>query len=424
MATVIVGAGIIGSATAFYLTQPPSTAPASSIHLVETSPELFASASGHAAGFLARDWFSPSLASLGALSFDLHKKLAKQNNGAEKWGYCRSTGTSLAEVKGKRGDEWLRDGTSRAEAAATHEFMEGSGPAWLTRSRNGDVEVISEDDSTAQVFVTYQIAEDFSFFDTFFSDPLRLSHFLLSTCLERGVQLHQPCQPLSVNNGSKGNISSITITSSADPEKQMSIPCSRLIITAGAWTPRVFETLFPNIKKTIPITSLAGHSLLIRSPRWNIGDETKGEGGCHAVFTTDETGYSPEIFSRVGGEIYIAGLNSAALPLPKRATDRKIDEKSIEVLKATAKRLLGKDNGDDDLEILREGLCFRPVSGKGVPILGKVDEGLLGVNTEGGVWIAAGHGPWGISLSLGTGKVISEMVEGRQTSANVRKLAL
>ena len=204
----------------------------------------------------------------------------------------------------------------------------------------------------------------------------------------------------------------------------MSIPCSRLIITAGAWTPEVFKTLFPKSQKNIPITSLAGHSLLIRSPRWNIGDENIAGGGCHAVFTTDETGYSPEIFSRVGGEIYIAGLNSATMPLPKRATDRKIDNKSIQVLKTTAKRLLGKDDDDDDLEILREGLCFRPVSGKGIPIVGKVDDAVLGVNTEGGVWIAAGHGPWGISLSLGTGKVMSEMVEGRQTSANVRKLAL
>ncbi|MCJ1289509.1 hypothetical protein MMC34_001042 [Xylographa carneopallida] len=406
MATVIVGAGIIGSATAFYLTQPPSTTTASSIHLVESSPELFASASGYAAGFLARDWFSPSLASLGALSFDLHKELAEQNNGAEKWGYCRSTGTSLAEVKGKRGDEWLRDGTSRAEAAATHNFMEGSGPAWLTQSRNGKIEVISEDDSTAQV------------------DPLRLSRFLLTTCLERGVQLRQPYHPLSVNNNSEGKLSSITIASSTDPEKQVSIPCSRLIITAGAWAPRVFRALFPNCKKSIPITSLAGHSLLLRSPRWKIGDETKGHRGCHAVFTTDEAGYSPEIFSRVGGEIYIAGLNSATLPLPERATDRMIDEESIEVLKTTAKRLLGNDNGDDDLEVLREGLCFRPVSGNGAPIIGKVDERMLGVKTEGGVWIAAGHGPWGISLSLGTGKVVSELVEARHSSADVRKLAL
>ena len=164
MATVIVGAGIIGAATAFYLSQTPSTTPPHSIHLVESSPELFASASGYAAGFLARDWFSHSLASLGVLSFDLHKELAELNNGAEKWGYCRSTGTSLAVVKGKRGDEWLRDGTSRAEVAAIHDFKYGCGPAWLKRSKGGKLEIISEDDSTAQVSVAYQTVEENNFY--------------------------------------------------------------------------------------------------------------------------------------------------------------------------------------------------------------------------------------------------------------------
>lgn len=85
--------------------------------------------------------------------------------------------------------------------------------------------------------------------------------------------------------------------------------------------------------------------------------------------------------------------------------------------------MLGKDE-EDDLEILREGLCFRPVAAKGTPIVGRVADGVLGVKTTGGVWIAAGHGPWGISLSLGTGKVMSEMVEGRPTSADVRQLGL
>ncbi|MCJ1476985.1 hypothetical protein MMC13_005656 [Lambiella insularis] len=409
MATVIIGAGIIGSSTAFYLSESLTTAP-SDIHLIEASTELFASASGYAAGFLARDWFSPSVASLGALSFDLHKELAAQEHGAEKWGYCRSTGTSLAVTKGNRGDEWLREGTSRAEAAATHDFKDGYGPAWLTRSKNGRVEVISEDDSTAQVY-------------TAISDPLRLSRFLLSTCLEMGVNLHQPSRPVSLNKDSDGTVTSIVITSPDDPQTTITVPCSRLIITAGAWTPRVFKTLFPTSRKSIPITSLAGHSLLVRSPRWNIGDELKTSGGCHAVFTTDETGYSPEIFSRVGGEIYVAGLNSATLPLPELATDRKIDPKSIEVLKTTAKRLLGRDE-EDDLEIIREGLCFRPIGGKGTPIVGKVEDEALGLKTTGGVWMAAGHGAWGISLSLGTGKVMSEMVEGRPTSADVSRLRL
>jgi len=43
----------------------------------------------------------------------------------------------------------------------------------------------------------------------------------------------------------------------------------------------------------------------------------------HTVFTTDQEGYSPEIFSRVGGEIYIAGLNHLSLPIPDLATESK-----------------------------------------------------------------------------------------------------
>jgi len=40
------------------------------------------------------------------------------------------------------------------------------------------------------------------------------------------------------------------------------------------------------------------------------------------------------------------------------------------------------------------------------------------------VFLAAGHGPWGISNSLGTGKVMSEMIEGQETSVDIRGLGL
>jgi glycine/D-amino acid oxidase-like deaminating enzyme len=204
------------------------------------------------------------------------------------------------------------------------------------------------------------------------------------------------------------------------------IPCTKILIAAGAWSGQVFETLFPKSKKKLPISSLAGHSLVVRSPRWSKEYEEKG---CHAIFTTAEEGFSPEIFSRIGGEIYIAGLNDASLALPKLPTESKIDENSVEILKKTAKRLLGGQGNVDDLEVVRTGLCFRPVTKRGDPILGRIpDENLGSITTrggaEGGVWVAAGHGPWGISLSLGSGKVIAEMIQGRPTSAIVKGLEL
>ena len=144
MATVIIGAGIIGTSTAYYLSQSSKN----EIHLVEASPQLFASASGFAAGFLARDWFSPSLAKLGELSFDLHKQLAEENNGHDRWGYSRSTGTSLAETVGKNGADWLMEGVSRSTAAARTTNSNGNRPRWLVPG--SELDVMSDGSTTAQ----------------------------------------------------------------------------------------------------------------------------------------------------------------------------------------------------------------------------------------------------------------------------------
>lgn len=147
MSTVIIGAGIIGTSTAYYLSQSSKNP----IHLVEASPQLFESASGYAAGFLARDWFVPSLSALGELSFDLHKQLAEENDGHARWGYSRSTGTSLAETVGKNGADWLMEGVSRATAAASHSNVSGNRPAWL--SPGEDLDVMSDGSTTAQWYI-------------------------------------------------------------------------------------------------------------------------------------------------------------------------------------------------------------------------------------------------------------------------------
>ena len=259
----------------------------------------------------------------------------------------------------------------------------------------------------------------------YFSDPFRLCQFLLNVCIDRGVQLHHPARAISIYCDTRDELSSIRILNTKT-EAETDIPCTKILIAAGAWSGQAFETLFPSSEETLPISNLAGHSLVVRSPRWT--EEYEGK-GCHAIFTTADNGYSPEIFSRIGGEIYVAGLNDASLALPNLPTDSKINESSVEVLKMTAKRLLGGKEDVDDLEVLKSGLCFRPVTKRGTPILGRIpDESLGSIKTrggsEGGVWLAAGHGPWGISLSLGTGKVMAEMIQGCQTSVSVKSLGL
>lgn len=403
--TVIIGAGIIGVSTAYYLSlENPSSA--SRIHLIDNSPRLFASASGYAAGFLASDWFSPPTASLGALSFRLHKELADEHDGRIRWGYSKSTGTShIPSKKGQPHKGRLRQDESREHAAGDHDFVAGSGPAWLTMREGDKVEVISEDETTAQV------------------DPLRLCKFLLGESLDRGVRVHQPAEVMGVSVDDSSVLNGVRIK--GEDGKEYDVDCKRIVVCAGAWTPDVYAKLFPASKMKVPVLGYAGHSLVVRSPRWSKEHES---GGCHAVFTTDTDGFSPEIFNRVGGEIYIAGLNDPELDLPNLATDAHPDDESIAKLKETAVRMLGLPNGDDDLEVVREGLCFRPITVRGPPIVSRVQDEKLGGgmktlgNGKGGVFLAVGHGPWGISQSLGTGKVLAELIEGRPTSANIKAL--
>jgi hypothetical protein len=163
---------------------------------------------------------------------------------------------------------------------------------------------------------------------------------------------------------------------------------------------------------------------------------------------TPSTPYSAEAFARLARnedpEIWIGGLNSSSLPLPETADEvkKQLDRSSTAELRRVAVKLTGRkpkpktghkasslngrENSDDqnidDLQILREALCFRPVSKSGVPIICKLTNKDLGV--KGNVYVASGHGPWGITMSLGTGLVVSEMVRGIELSAEITGLGL
>lgn len=275
----------------------------------------------------------------------------------------------------------------------------------------------------------------------------------MDSSIARGVQLHHPAKAVSAitdeNTGAVTGVKILDLTANTES----TIPCTNLIICGGPWTPRIFKELFPASGVSILISPLAGYSLVVRSPRYTLEHERATyDGRSHAIFTTHPASseFCPEIFSREGGEIYVAGLNSSEIPLPEQAEDARelMDMKEMERLKNVAVRLMGKlgaghtastndVSNENDLQVLREGLCFRPVTSRGTPVVTRLAENHLHNGIEassgdsegrdsnpGGVFIASGHGPWGISLSLGTGKVIAEMVQGANLSADVSGLGL
>ena len=415
--------GIIGVATAYHLSQ---LSPRLTIHLLDSSPSLFASASGKAAGFLARDWFPPSTASLAALSFDLHRRLAEEHDGPQQWGYSPSTTFSLPEAQRAldKGEHWLLEGLSRSTSAVVVDVEHDDTtalPLWLAAGREGSpppADVLSSGATTAQVYVDHHSWLTLRCDVLRCRDPLRLCQFLLSQCLSRNVHVHHPVIITDLITSPDNAITGLTIRSPAGSTTVL--PCDALLLTAGVWTPRVFEALFPHATVSLPITHLSGHSIVLRSPRWTV-PEPSATTSCHAIFTTDQDArFSPEIFSRAGGDIYLAGLNTTAIPIPEFASEVQPEPASIEALMRTARKLLG----DDEFEVLGTGFCHRPVSKSGPPLLTRLTPQQTGVGLHGGIWVSAGHGPWGISMSLGTGLALAELILCYSPSADVSQLAL
>jgi glycine/D-amino acid oxidase-like deaminating enzyme len=51
-------------------------------------------------------------------------------------------------------------------------------------------------------------------------------------------------------------------------------------------------------------------------------------------------------------------------------------------------------------------LCARPLSLDGRPLVGRIP----GID---GLWVAAGHGPWGISTGPASGRLVADLIDGR-----------
>jgi glycine/D-amino acid oxidase-like deaminating enzyme len=96
---------------------------------------------------------------------------------------------------------------------------------------------------------------------------------------------------------------------------------------------------------------------------------------------------SPEAFNRtVSGTAYVAGENGG-VPLPKFARDvSSLKRKDyFDKLKAAAGLLSSSLDPDRGCKVVKEQLCFRPITADMAAIIDKLSDN---------VWICAGHGPW------------------------------
>ncbi|KZT60437.1 FAD dependent oxidoreductase [Calocera cornea HHB12733] len=373
---VIIGGGVIGSSTAYYLTRHPAFNSAEiAIHIVEAS-FIAAGSSGKGGGFLAEDWHQPYTASLGKLSFRLHDELAQEYGGDKLWGYRRMKTLNL-EIN--------------ALGPASKKTKSLAGSEWLGKVE--DISVIGDTKTTGQV------------------TPYQLTTFLVERAMEKGVKVS-----IAMADGMQfeedGSPKAVLATDEFG--EKYTFPATDVVFAAGPWTGELAKKVLGKRAGAAGgiCPSEASTSIIMRPPSDQL---IPAQALFSSIRMPDGRYGSPEVFPRPDGTVYVCGAGTGdGLALPTRAKEVSPSSKAVQRLVEYMNVISPDRFKDAKIEV--QQACFRPNPPRGGnPVIGKLGKGL---------WVASGHNVWGLTHGPGTGLCMAElMLDGQATSADISALA-
>ncbi|HTW50312.1 MAG TPA: FAD-dependent oxidoreductase [Stellaceae bacterium] len=339
MHVVVCGGGAIGCSIAYFLTRRGA-----GVTVVE-STGIACAASGKSGGFLARDWCAGTpLDPLARRSFDLHAELAAEIS--DDWGY-------------RRLDTY---GGFASRRVSLGEYRSAYALDWFAP----DVALcqsIGSRETTAQVH------------------PARYTEAMMNAAEARGAELKRGRMIGLRRDGDR--------VAGVEIEGGDTIAADVVVIAMGPWSVLAARWL-----PLPPVFGLKGHSLV-----FDTGDRVPAE----AAFLEyqEETGavLTPELFPRPDGTTYVCGISGEEI-VPIDPARVKPDGGAIYRLEAMCRALSPVLAA---APIVARQACYRPVTGDGLPLIGKAP----GV---GGAYIATGHSVWGILNAPATGEAMAELI--------------
>ncbi|GAO16864.1 hypothetical protein UVI_02011850 [Ustilaginoidea virens] len=367
---VIIGGGVVGCTTAYYLTRHPRFNPAChSITLLEAGPTVAGGASGKAGGLLAL-WAYP--ASLVPLSYRLHAELAAKHNGAQRWGYRN-----------------LQCGSLEADGAAKELLAEAILPReldWVDRD----------------IITSWAEMGDPGTTETSQVHPFQFTTSIGELAQEAGVRIKTNAKVTKIAT-SKTRLEKVEYLDRNTGETVELTDMTDVVVTAGPWTGR----LLPRAK----VEGLRAHSVVFELPH-DFVPEHRAKLGQKRLHRSR---VDPEIYARPFGEAYACGEPDSSVPLPDTVDQVQCDEAQCDDIISYIKTfspVLGS------APIKAKQSCYLPRHMR----FGQESGPLIGPTTVPGVWVAAGHTCWGIQNGPATGKLMSEYIfDGAPLSANVDK---
>ncbi|KAM3496792.1 hypothetical protein MY10362_009837 [Beauveria mimosiformis] len=417
---VIIGGGIIGNTTAYFLTRHPKFNPAvHRIIILEAGSAIATGASGKAGGLLAL-WAYPSC--LVPLSYRLHAELAAEHNGPARWGYrkvkCGTVEASVPESKiaamrarrreatpgpqgGEEGKTWQK--LPKQDATAQELLKEAPLPKeldwvdddvvldWAEMARGGAAD-------TAQVH------------------PYHFTVSMAGLAEAVGVKTRTKAQVTNIKVAN-GKVEGVEYKDRETGATVSLDDVTDLIVAAGPWTGK----LLPRSK----VDGLRAHSVVyeadlsafavftdVELPRSFVPEHraAKGEKRMH------KGRVDPEIYARPFKEAYACGEPDTLVPLPDVVDDVRHDEglcDDITAYIATFSRVLGA------APVKTKQACYLPRHMR----FGQESGPLVGRTVVPGLYVASGHTCWGVQNAPATGKLMAEMLfDGEATSSNIENL--
>ncbi len=361
MHVVVCGGGVIGAATAYFLTELGVE-----VTLVERC-SVAAAASGKAGGFLARDWCDGNaMDPLARASFDLHAELADRLDAD--YGYRRVDTLMVAGA-----DEGSVAGYARHPASA-----------WL----DGNCAVhgrIGTPETTAQV-------EPGAFTRALVDAACRSAGARVRIGTVEGLLAARGASGGRGEGGASGGhgtgwahgaVEGVLVDGEA-------VAADAVVLAMGPWTALARAWL-----PLPPIGGLKGFSITLR-PDFEVPAEMLF---CEYRTAGGEI-LSPEIYPRPDGEVWVCGMSDDQ-PVPIDPADVEVDDARCDQLRMIAGTLA---TGLAGAEITRRQACYRPICADALPLLGPAPD------RRPGVYVATGHNCWGILNAPASGKAMAELI--------------
>ncbi|KAL1899912.1 hypothetical protein Sste5346_002778 [Sporothrix stenoceras] len=446
---VIVGGGVIGATTAYFLTRHPRyNRDLHRITLLEATATIAAGASGKAGGLLGL-WAYPE--ELVPLSYRLHRELADEHGGAQRWGYRKvGCGHIQAEVSqvdlDRRAAEVAAKKGEKGDAEEKKDIVDYAKPPITEETTTVDAKpeaqkkwekLPKQDEHAASLLSPSVLPPDLDWidptvvqsydqmgvpgaYDTAQVHPYHFTTSMAALAAEKGVDIRLNAQVTKID--SKGNDEAaashtIEYLERSSSTTQTLADITDVVVAAGPWT----GVVLPRTK----VEGLRAHSVV-----WD------ADVSAYAVFTDVglppnyvpkhrlEAGQKrrrhrgrvdPEIYARPFSEVYACGEPDSSVPLPATADLVQSDDLQCADLVAYCSTF---SPALAVAPIKATQACYLPrhirFGDERAPLIGRT-------NTP-GLWVASGHTCWGIQNSPATGCLMAEMLlDGEAKSADVSK---